>query len=115
MGTGLSKVIFLNNSQEHFIQHNISFLLLQERVERKVDESHFVTENRIQKLDEAILEERAKIADIEHVRLFTQQILQTSFEIITIGCMVYNSFMTSFILYIDLYHMIFSVTLVYTT
>lgn len=40
-------------------------------MERKVDESHFVTENRIQKLDEAILEERAKIADIEHVRLFT--------------------------------------------
>lgn len=37
-----------------------------ERVERKVDESHYVTENRIQKLDEAILEERAKIADIEH-------------------------------------------------
>lgn len=42
-------------------------MLLQERVERKVDESHYVTENRIQKLDEAILEERAKIADIEHV------------------------------------------------
>lgn len=44
-------------------------MLLQERVERKVDESHYVTENRIQKLDEAILEERAKIADIEHVSL----------------------------------------------
>lgn len=28
-----------------------------------------MTENRIQKLDEAILEERAKIADIEHVGL----------------------------------------------
>lgn len=28
-----------------------------------------MTENRIQKLDEAILEERAKIADIEHVSL----------------------------------------------
>lgn len=28
-----------------------------------------MTENRIQKLDEAMLEERAKIADIEHVSL----------------------------------------------
>ena len=75
-------------------------MLWQERVERKVDESHFVTENRIQKLDEAILEERAKIADIEHVRIFTQQILHTSFEIITVGCMVYN------IVY-DLFHIIY--------
>ncbi|XP_062597003.1 protein FAM81A-like isoform X2 [Saccostrea cucullata] len=37
-----------------------------ERVERKIDESTFVTDNRIQKMEEAIMEERAKIADIEH-------------------------------------------------
>ncbi|XP_061174277.1 protein FAM81A-like isoform X1 [Saccostrea echinata] len=37
-----------------------------ERLERKIDEGTFVTDNRIQKIEEAIMEERAKIADIEH-------------------------------------------------
>lgn len=45
----------------------LCFILLQERVERKVDESYYVIENRIQKLDEVILEERVKIVDIEYV------------------------------------------------
>jgi hypothetical protein len=52
----------------------LSFNSLQERVERKIDESNFVTDNRIQKVEEAIMEEKAKIADIEHVSYSTTQL-----------------------------------------